>query len=308
VSGPAGLVIRPAITDADLDAWRLVRRTVLPNESTITIEQLRARASPRRLMLLAEVDGEIAGHGFTDISSYADGFVVPRILPRFRRRGIGSAVLEVLLDHARTVGRRSVASITDEEAARSFAAVHGFEEIDRQVEQVRTISPDEPDPPPFPGVTFTSLAEDPDLHRGAWVVAEQGYADMKLVTGPARGTFEEWLGEDATLPGGSIIALADERIVGLAGLVAFPDDPRRAENGLTAVDRAWRGRGLAAAMKRRQLRWAAANGIDEIITWTQQGNEAMQRVNLGLGYVTRSIGHVVRREAIDDDACSGVRP
>ena len=51
-------------------------------------------------------------------------------------------------------------------------------------------------------------------------------------------------------------------------------------------------------MKRHQLRWAAENGIREIVTWTQQGNEAMQHVNLGLGYVTRSISHVVRRDAI----------
>ena len=308
MSGPAGLVVRPAVTDADLDAWRAVRRAVLPNESTITIEQLRSRESPQRLMVIAEVDGELAGHGFTDVSSYADGFVVPRILPAFRRRGIGSAVLEVLLGHARSVGHRSVASNTDQVAALAFAAVHAFVEIDRQVEQVRAIRPDEPEPPAVPGVAFTTLADSPDLHRDAWAVAEQGYADMKLVTGPARVTFEEWLGEDATLPGGSIVALADGRIVGWAGMVAFADDPTRAENGLTVVDRAWRGRGLAAAMKRRQLRWAAANGIDEIITWTQQGNEAMQHVNIGLGYVTRSQAYVVRRDGIQDDPAADGRP
>jgi GNAT superfamily N-acetyltransferase len=118
MSRPAGLVIRPAVTDEDLDSWRVVGRAVLPNESTVTVEQLRGRQSAHRLMLPAEVDGELAGHGFTDVSSYAAGLVVPRILPRFRRRGIGSAVLEALRDHARSVGHRSVASITDEEAAR----------------------------------------------------------------------------------------------------------------------------------------------------------------------------------------------
>ena len=307
MSGPAGLVIRPAVTDEDLDAWRTVRRAVLPNESTVTIEQMRSRESPQRLRVIAEVDGELAGHGFTDVSSYADGFVVPRTLPPFRRRGIGSAVLEVLLDHARSVGHRSVASNTDEVAALGFAAVHAFVEIDRQVELVRTIGPAEPEPPDVPGVTFTTIAERPDLLHEAWTVAEQGFADMKLVTGPARVTFEDWLGEDATLPGGSIVALADGRVVGWAGLVAFADDPTRVENGLTAVDRAWRRRGVAVAMKRRQLRWAAANGIVEILTWTQRGNEAMQQVNIQLGYVTRSTGYVVRRDGIQDDAGPGVR-
>jgi GNAT superfamily N-acetyltransferase len=298
---PAGLVIRPVRTDGDLHAWNHVRRAVLPDEPIATTEQMRARESPGRLLVIAEIDGDLVGHGIADVSSYADGFVAPRVLPQHRRRGIGSAVLEALLDHARALGHRSVASLTDEEAALAFATAHDFVEIDRQVEQVRVVLPgeaDEPDGPAVPSVTFESVAEHPERHRDAWAVAAQGYADMKLVTGPARVTFDEWLTEDATLPGGSIMALVDGRVVGWAGLMAWNDDDRRAENGLTVVDREWRGRGLAAAMKRRQLRWAATNGIREIVTWTQQGNEAMQHVNVALGYVTRSISHAVRRDDI----------
>jgi mycothiol synthase len=296
--GLAGLEIRPVQTDEDRRAWNHVRRIVLPDEPIATLEQLRARASPERLLVVAELDGELVGHGIADVSSYADGFVAPRILPGHRRRGIGSAVLEALLDHARGQGHRSVASLTDEASGVAFATARGFVEIDRQVEQVRTIRPDEPDPPDVAGVTFTSVSDAPQVQREAWSVAAQGYADMKLVTGPARVTFEEWLNEDATLPGGSIVAIADGQVVGWAGLIAWNDDHQRAENGLTAVDREWRGRGLAAAMKRRQLRWASANGIAEIVTWTQQGNEAMQHVNVALGYVSRSVSHVVRRDQI----------
>jgi mycothiol synthase len=251
-----------------------------------------------RSFVLAEERGTLVGHGVAAPSSLADGFVAPRVLPEHRGRGIGSELLEALLELHRSLGRTSIAAHADNDTALRFAARHGFVEIDQQVEQVRDVHPDEPEPPAYPGVTFTSVADRPDLQQGAWSVAEQGYADMKLVTGPAHVTLEEWLREDATLPGGSIIGLADGRIVGWAGLMAWNDDDHRAENGLTAVDRGWRRRGLAAAMKRHQLRWAAENGIREIVTWTQQGNEAMQHVNLGLGYVTRSISHVVRRDAI----------
>jgi len=296
---PAGLVIRPARTDDELLAWNRVRRVVVPDEPIATIEQLRAMvAEDGRSFVLAEERGTLVGHGVAAPSSLADGFVAPRVLPEHRKRGIGSELLEALLEVHRTVGRTSIAAHADGDTALRFAVRHGFVEIDQQVEQVRDVHPDEPEPPAYPGVTFTSVADRPDLQRGAWSVAEQGYADMKLVTGPAHVTLEEWLREDATLPGGSIIALADGRIVGWAGLMAWNDDDHRAENGLTAVDRGWRRRGLAAAMKRHQLRWAAENGIREIVTWTQQGNEAMQHVNLGLGYVTRSISHVVRRDAI----------
>ena len=45
-----------------------------------------------------------------------------------------------------------------------------------------------------------------------------------------------------------------------------------------------------------QLRWASENGIRELVTWTQDGNVAMQRVNTRLGYVARSVSHTVRRD------------
>jgi GNAT superfamily N-acetyltransferase len=292
------LVIRPAETDADLAAWNRVRRILLPDEPIPTLEQLREGAATDRLLLLAEVGGVVAGHGFAGRSSFADGFAEPRVLPEHRRHGIGSAVLEALLAFHSSLGHVSVASHVEDESSLGFATAHGFVEIDRQVEQVREIAPDEPAPPLVDGIEFASVAEDPGLVSRAYRVAEQGYADMPLAGGSATVALDEWLRDEATLPGGSIVALADGEVVGYAGLIAFNDDPTRAENGLTVVDRAWRGRGLAAAMKRRQLAWAAANGLREIVTWTQQNNETMQHVNVGLGYRTRSISRTVRRDRI----------
>ena len=52
------------------------------------------------------------------------------------------------------------------------------------------------------------------------------------------------------------------------------DNPGVAEDGLTVVRRDWRRRGLALALKRLELAWAAANGIREIVTWTQRGNRS----------------------------------
>jgi RimJ/RimL family protein N-acetyltransferase len=42
------------------------------------------------------------------------------------------------------------------------------------------------------------------------------------------------------------------------------------------------------------IAWAAENGVRELHTWTQTGNEAMRAVNEKLGYVTRSVGIRVR--------------
>jgi GNAT superfamily N-acetyltransferase len=221
---------------------------------------------------------------------------MPRILPDQRRRGFGGTVLRWLLDHHVAVGHRTVSSAAEDEVAVAFAAHHGFVEVDRQVEQVRAIARDEPEPSPYVGVEFTTVAADPDLLRRAFRIAEQGFADLALATGPAKVTLDEWLRDEATLPGGSVVAIADGEVVGYAGLIAWNDDDSRAENGLTVVDREWRGRGLATALKRRQLAWAAANGLREIVTWTQDANDAMRHINTRLGYETGTISRTVRRD------------
>ncbi len=80
------------------------------------------------------------------------------------------------------------------------------------------------------------------------------------------------------------LALSDGAVIGCAGLHLDTDRPERAENALTAVGRAWRGRGVASYLKRLTLRWAAEHGVTEVYTWTQARNESMLRLNEHLGY------------------------
>jgi GNAT superfamily N-acetyltransferase len=184
----------------------------------------------------------------------------------------------------------------EDDGARAFAVRHGFQEVDRQVEQVRALTPDEPPAPPFEAVEFWTVAQRPELLQRSFALAQQGYADMVLKSGPAVVPIDEWLIEEATLPGGTFVAVEHGIIVGYAGLNAWTGDDTRGENGLPVVERRWRGQGLATALKRLQLAWAAAHGIREIVTWTQVGNEAMQRVNVRLGYVPRSVSRTMRRD------------
>ena len=139
-------------------------------------------------------------------------------------------------------------------------------------------------PREIPGVDFVSIESRPELLEAAFPLAQQGYADM-----PIDGVdipLESWLAEVSTLPAGSFVALAGGEIVGYAGLMRWADDATRAEHDLTVVRRDWRRRGLASALKERQIAWAAANGIRTLVTYTQTGNENMQAVNARLGYVT----------------------
>jgi len=292
------IAVRQVESAADLEAWILVRRRLLPNEPAVTVEQMRAQDGPQRLLLLAELNGELAGSGLADRSDTGGAFVAPRVLPEHRRHGVGGAVLERLLEHARAFAFESAVAHAAEPGAIEFARRHGFVESDREVEQVRVVGAEEPEPPPYDGVVFTSVADDPTLLERAYAVASQGYADLALTSGGVTIPLDRWLRDEATLPGGSIVALDGDRVVGYAGLLAWNDDDTRAENGLTAVDRAWRRRGLATALKRRQFAWAARSGIRELITWTQTGNEGMRSVNEQLGYVTRTVSLTVRRELV----------
>src|SRR5215472_10472934 len=89
-------VLREVRTEADYDSWRSVRMVVLPGERTDTVAELMQQraARPTRLFLLAERDGVVVGHGSADRSDLAGrGSVTPRVLPEFRRQGIGTLLL-----------------------------------------------------------------------------------------------------------------------------------------------------------------------------------------------------------------------
>lgn len=292
--------LRVAETDEELEAWRRVRLAVQPGERTAPVEEMRRRllAEPYRLYLLAYRDGELVGSGFAGKSDLGHGSVMPLVPEEHRSRGIGSALLDRLAEHVRAQGFTAIGGMIDGDDAHSvaWALRRGFEEIDRQVEMVRTLEEPLPDPPPLPEVEFATVEERPELLEQAYDLACEGYADLKLATGTISVPLDEWLRDEATLPGGSFVALADGEIVGYAGLMAWPGDASRSEHGLTVVRRAWRRRGLATALKSRELAWASRNGLRELVTWTQTGNEALQGVNERLGYVIRSVVLSVRRE------------
>ena len=53
---------------------------------------------------------------------------------------------------------------------------------------------------------------------------------------------------------------------------------------MTAVKRAWRGRGIAGALKATEINWALANGYTELHTSNEEQNAPINRLNARLGY------------------------
>jgi mycothiol synthase len=281
-------VVRLARSDEDYDAWRRVRLVVVPRERAGSVEELRAAAGPQNEFLLAEVDGVLAGSGIVGKSDLADlGMAAARVLPERRRQGIGTAILRVLAERAAGMGFGAVGVNVEDPGSVSFAQRYGYREVDRQVEQVRVIGV-EPAPRVPPGVAIVAVSERPELWRAAYqAVGVQAFQDMAL-DAPLDISLEQWERDWITDPGAMFVALADGEVIGCAGLLPDTDEPGRAEHALTAVRRDWRRRGVAAALKRTSLAWAASHGLREVYTWTQRGNDGMRALNTSLGFSTQT--------------------
>ena len=290
-----GIEIRVAETDAELEAWRQVRIAVLPYERCASVEWMRTSMTPERVYLLAELDGVVAGSGLSGRSDFGYAGLHPRVLPEYRRRGVGTALLRALSEHAVAHGFEQAGTSVDDPGSLVFSERFGAVEVDRQIEQVRDVDA-EPAPVVPDWLEIVSVAERPELWAAAYEpLAQQAFADMATYR-PVLVTREQWERDWLAWPEGMFLALVDGEIVGCAGLERDDDEPSRAENALTAVLRDWRGRGIATALKRTSLAFAAEHGIRRVYTWTQTANEGMRALNKGLGYCYGNVSITVRAD------------
>jgi mycothiol synthase len=283
------LDISTCTTDEDYEAWRRVRIAVIPYERTQSLAELREGDTPERLLVLARDGGVVVGSGMANRADSADsGSVIPRVLPEHRRRGVGTALLDRLVEHVEGLGHPMLRSGADDDESLAFARHHGFEEVNREVEQTfRITGPVDRTPVPD-GIEVVTEQERPGLWAAAYerfgLEALAGFAvDTPLDVSPERWA-RDWLADP------QFLALHDGEVVGCAGLDRDTDAPTRAENGLTAVRSDWRRRGLAVHLKLVTLAWAAEHGVTEVYTWTQDGNAAMRSLNERLGYATTRVG------------------
>jgi L-amino acid N-acyltransferase YncA len=279
------IAVRRAESDAELELWTRIRNLVEVDNPT-TVEELRqgVRRQPETRHWLAEEDGKAVGCAFASASSVPGrAFVLPRVVRRSRGRGAGTALLAAALEYAATLGCERARSHVDGADDRSlrFAARHGFREVDRQVELVRRLTAGESSGTGVPGIDLVELGGDDVQRLRDLVVA--GVQDMPVAGGLGDGFADELLEEYA----GSlytVVAREGERVVGAAALLPYGARDDALEHAFTTVLRSHRGRGIAQALKAECVRWAAAHGYAELVTWTQSGNDAMQAVNVAAGF------------------------
>jgi len=135
---------------------------------------------------------------------------------------------------------------------------------------------------------IVTLAERPNLLRSLYEVELEATADIPAPEPYVVGSFEEWHRREveALLTPADVwfLALAGDEVVGHALLILQSARPGVGWHQMTGVRRAWRGRGVAGALKRAQIAWAKAQGLDRLETENHEDNAPMRRLNERLGY------------------------
>jgi GNAT superfamily N-acetyltransferase len=289
------LEIRVARADDDLARYTAVVSRVVP-QAALTVAELKEIAKKEDLVhLIASADGETVGTGFCSheprMRARRGAFAKIGVLPERRNRGIGSALHLAVSDWARERGVEVFESNVQEDDVQSLAWAQrrGYEETSRELcvelDLAATVPPPV-DPPP--GIRILSWAARPQLARGMYEVACEAYPDVPGYEDDDMLSFEDWLEKDmrgpGDLPEATFVALAGDEVVGYAKFSLSKAQPSVAYHDLTGVKRAWRGCGVAGALKRTEIAWAKAAGYERLSATNEQRNEPIRRLNKQLGY------------------------
>jgi GNAT superfamily N-acetyltransferase len=243
--------------------------------------------------LLARSSGEVLGSGFAAIQpGFPERpFVLITVPEPFRRRGAGTALYVAISDWARERGLDTLeARVADDDpVSLAFAQKRGFVEDRREPGLALDLTAIEPPPvEPPAGIEVVSWSERPHLARGMYEVMRDAVPDVPGSEDEQLEPYEDWLKHEMQGPGdrpeATFVALAGEEVVGYAKFSLTTAQPTVAHHDLTAVKRAWRGRGIARALKRAQFGWAKANGYERLETTNDARNAPMRRINAELGY------------------------
>jgi GNAT superfamily N-acetyltransferase len=257
-----------------------------------------------RQNLLALVGGVPVGAAFCGplplVPDSSTGEAGIRIVPEARGQDVREALFAACASRLRELGKdamRIAVREGDGEALR-YLESRGFSEIGRSQEVVLDLDThSEHAGPPPAGVSIVSLADRPDLMRGAWEVDVEASPDIPGPDGDEPLSWE-FFQEFMSKPGLDhrllLVAVAadDDEVVGLALLSRNVADPSLAVNWMTGVRRAWRRRGIAAALKEHQLVAARALGVRRVRTQNELRNEPIRRLNERLGY-RRAPDHIL---------------
>jgi GNAT superfamily N-acetyltransferase len=245
-----------------------------------------ARASLANIDLLVSIDGEDVGSAAATVSTTQLGqaFAVLAVLPEHRRRGAGTALYEAVSSWVAEQGLDTIQgrAESDDEASIAFATRRGFVEVWRENGFELDLRDATVDVTPPAGIEVVQLDDRAELEDAIYDVAVEAIPDVPSQENWRVPERKEFLESDIRRPGSTIVvALGDGEVVGYAVLTVHEGIGTHA---MTGVKRAWRGRGVARALKVAQIKWAKEQGLTRLSATNEQRNSPMIRVNESLGY------------------------
>lgn len=266
------------------DAEATARLSLVVNPHRIeTGEMVWARASkPPQRDWIAESDGTVVGHAYAGLSGSGKGRFWIGVHPEQRGRGIGSELYRTVEEHLASAARLRT-WVDDDPAGKRFVHRRGFEQTG--ADRVSDIDPRAVDLSRLPelepaDLRLVALAEALDEVEALFARLRAGELDLP-------DDLVEWKWDDLDHPNlsheGSFVVLDGDQPVAF-GFLTVDLQRRVAYNQLTATLPSYRRRGLALLLKLATTRWAAANGVERILTENDRENSAMLALNDSLGY------------------------
>jgi GNAT superfamily N-acetyltransferase len=290
--------IEVVTTGEQLEALAAVATAIAP-ERPYTAAELEhgERTFPGALWLLAWAGSTPVGYGtagriYVYAADFDGAWAEIGVGDGSRQRGIGSELYRRLSAHAAAMGKKALHVPTSEARPEAIGWLErrGFVEYERSRAVALDLVGAQVLPVDAPaGVEITTVAERPDLLGALHLLAEATLRDIPGSDEPhTAGTLEEFIAYDIEGPmrrrEAIFIALVDGEVAGYASL-GFPGArPAMAWHDMTGVARPFRGRGIAGALKRAQIAWAAENGIVTLETENNVENAPMRAINAALGY------------------------
>ena len=286
---PDPIVVVRARSDDDLNAMIHVRAAADPHSPRPRLDNLRHNlaGNPDLAYLVARAQDSPVGCGFVDVSHASVARAHVLVTPEARRQGVGTALLAAVSEHARKRPDRrsskvqSVPMTKARSSSSSAAALRRRAGRRRSFSILRAVGDLTVEPPA--GVRIVSRAEMPDAVEGMYEVARE--AEPDIPGGAPVRPYEVWRATEIERPSLepelTFIALAGDEVVGYAILDSLRGEPW---HRLTAVKRAWRGRGIATALKRAQIQAAQKKGFARLVTTNEERNRPMRSINRALGY------------------------
>jgi GNAT superfamily N-acetyltransferase len=263
------------------------------------------RQAPQTVWLLAEEDGTAVGAGRLTPGWHSPPGVARadvRVMAEARGRGIGVALLDELQRRSESLDAPTleVEVRDDEPGSLAWTERQGFRETSRSVRLALDLTAiEEPAVDPPAGTEVVAWAERPELARGIYEVACEAYPDEPGSGDVEMEPFEGWLSQDMQGSGDRadavFVALVGDEVAGYAKL-SLSARTGYVLHDMTGVKRAYRGRGIASALKRAEIAWAKREGFRTLETFNDEDNAPIRALNEKHGY-RPAVGSVTLRRS-----------